>query len=112
LATIGKEAFDDRTCRIPLGDRDLRADLHKLKKVTGPTGVPRFVADSDSEGHADRTWAGFLAMYAAKDGAQIIEYQSLGKRESRTGEDYADDYPALTDIGFGTISGGTDFHGF
>lgn len=112
LATIGKEAFDDRTCRIPLGDRDLRADLHKLKKITGPTGVPRFVADSDSEGHADRTWAGFLAIYAAKDGAQIIEYQSAGARESSAASDYAHTYPALTDIGFGTVSGGTDFQGF
>lgn len=112
LATIGKEGFDDRTCRIPLGDTDLRADLHKLKKVSGPTGTPRFVADSDSDGHADRAWACFLAMYAAKDGAQIIEHQSAGVRESDTGAEYAGSYPTLTDIGFGTISGGTDFQGF
>lgn len=65
LATLGKEAFEDRRIRIPLGDRDLRADLHKLQKVSGPTGTPRFVADSDSAGHADRTWAGFLALSAA-----------------------------------------------
>lgn len=65
LATGGKEAFEDRRIRIPLGDRDLRADLHKLQKISGPTGTPRFVADSDSAGHADRTWAGFLAVNAA-----------------------------------------------
>lgn len=112
LATIGKEGFDDRTLRIPLGDRTLRSDLHKLKKVTSPTGTPRFVADSDSEGHADRAWACFLGMYAAKDGAQIIEYETAGRRESDTAMDYSNTYPTLTDIGFGTVAGGTDFHGY
>ena len=65
LATVGKQAFEDRRLRIPLGDRDLRADLHKLQKVVGPTGTPRFVAESDAGGHADRTWACFLAISAA-----------------------------------------------
>jgi len=67
LATVGKEAFEDRRVRIPAGDPALRADLHKLKKVTGPTGTPRFVAESDGTGHADRAWAGFLAVHAATD---------------------------------------------
>ncbi len=65
LATQGKQAFEDRKMRIPLGDRDVRADLHKLQKVTGPTGAPRFVAESDAGGHADRAWACFLAVNAA-----------------------------------------------
>lgn len=68
MATIGKNAFEDRQIRIPQGDNDLREDLHKLKKVTGSNGVPRFIAESDSKGHADRTWACFLALAAAKDG--------------------------------------------
>ncbi|MDH3001474.1 hypothetical protein A1D23_13095 [Chelonobacter oris] len=46
----------------------MREDLHKLKKITGPTGIPRFVAESDSKGHADRTWACFLALSAAANG--------------------------------------------
>lgn len=65
LATAGKQAFEDRRIRIPLGDQVLRTDLHKLQKVSGPTGAPRFVADSDSSGHADRAWACFLAVNAA-----------------------------------------------
>jgi phage FluMu gp28-like protein len=65
MATRGKEAFEDRTMRIPAGDNALRADLHKLKKEVGPTGTPRFVADSDSTGHADRTWSCFLALNAS-----------------------------------------------
>ncbi|MBK9441410.1 MAG: terminase [Comamonadaceae bacterium] len=65
MATAGKEAFEDRKLRIPAGDNALRADLHKLQKITGPTGAPRFVAESDSAGHADRTWACFMAINAA-----------------------------------------------
>lgn len=71
MATQGKQRFEDRRCRIPMGDVPYRADLHKLRKVSGPTGVPRFVADRD-EDHADRTWAKFLAFNAAAgmDGAR------------------------------------------
>jgi phage FluMu gp28-like protein len=74
MATLGKQSFEDRKCRIPMGDTALRADLHKLKKVTGPTGTPRFVADSDRTGHADRAWAKFLAANAASNPAAPIEY--------------------------------------
>lgn len=77
LATQGKEAFEDRKTRIPAGDSALRADLHKLKKVTGPTGTPRFIADSDSSGHADRTWAKFLATNAAAGGDEVIDYRRV-----------------------------------
>ena len=77
MANIGKENFEDRKVRIPEGDQALRADLHKLKKVIGPTGNVRFLADSDSEGHADRTWALFLALTAGHDGYQPMEYTSV-----------------------------------
>ncbi len=69
LATVGKEVFEDRKIRIPQGNTALREDLHKLKKITGTTGAPRFIAESDSSGHADRTWACFLAVQAWKDGS-------------------------------------------
>lgn len=65
MAIRGKEVFQDRQIRIPLGDAELRADLHKLQKVAGPTGAPRFVAESDAAGHADRAWACFLALNAS-----------------------------------------------
>ncbi len=64
MATQGKERFEDRKVRIPMGDAKYRADLHKLRKISGPTGAPRFVAERD-EDHADRTWALFLAINAA-----------------------------------------------
>lgn len=76
LATLGKQAFEDRKLRISMGSQDLRQDLHKLKKIMGPTGVPRFVAESDSQGHADRTWALFLGIAAAKQPRIIYGYEA------------------------------------
>ncbi|RVQ76126.1 phage terminase large subunit family protein [Sinorhizobium medicae] len=64
MATQGKERFEDRRVRISAGDVALRTDLHKLRKVSGPTGVPRFIAERDDD-HADRTWAAFLGINAA-----------------------------------------------
>jgi phage FluMu gp28-like protein len=65
VATLGKAAFEERKVRIPAGDSILRADLHKPKKVVGPTGIPRLIAESDSAGHADRFWAAMLGIAAA-----------------------------------------------
>lgn len=71
MANQIKERFEDRRLRIPMGDVKLRSDLHKVRKVTGPTGAPRFVAERD-EDHADRFWAKALAVNAAAgmDGAR------------------------------------------
>lgn len=115
LATIGKEAFEDRKLRIPLGDQELRSDLHKLQKQVGPTGVPRFVAESDSSGHADRTWACFLALAASAGNRGIIEYQSTGARDiyrRMTGYGTDTQDGELTETGFGTVRGMNDFGGF
>ena len=67
MATHAKQVFQDRRIRIPMGDTRLRADLHSLRKVSSATGAPRFLAESDSEtdSHADRAWALFLALHAA-----------------------------------------------
>ncbi|MDD7545212.1 terminase large subunit domain-containing protein [Actinobacillus porcinus] len=84
MATIGKNAFEDRKLRIPQGKPELREDLHKLKKITGATGQPRFIAESDSNGHADRTWACFLALTAASEAfLQPIEPVARRPRRSR-----------------------------
>ncbi|MGQ0287131.1 terminase large subunit domain-containing protein [Pasteurellaceae bacterium 22721_9_1] len=82
MATIGKNAFEDRKIRIPQGDNALREDLHKLKKVMGSTGQPRFIAESDSQGHADRTWACFLALTAAQDA--VVTPIKAHSRKART----------------------------
>jgi phage FluMu gp28-like protein len=82
LATQGKEKFEDRALRIPLGDVRLRADLHSLKKMAGPTGAPRFVVEDDSGAagsHADRAWSLFLAINAAAH-PMLIDGMSSGIR--------------------------------
>ncbi len=84
LATEGKEAFEDKRIRIPQGNKSLREDLHKVKKTVGATGLPRFVAESDSGGHADRTWACFLAVHAAT--GEVVEYAY----EAVTTDDWAE----------------------
>ena len=65
LAQELKDAMEDRRLRIPEGDAALRADLHKVQRVTSATGAPRFVAERDGQGHADRFWALALAVSAA-----------------------------------------------
>ncbi|TDK65989.1 terminase large subunit domain-containing protein [Sapientia aquatica] len=85
LATRGKEMFEDKLIRIPLGDTALRSDLHKLQKISGPTGAPRFIAESDANGHADRTWACFLALSASDGPSGPITVKSRRPRQQNTG---------------------------
>lgn len=85
MATRGREFFEDHKLRLPLDDEELEADLHKLRKVTGPTGAPRFVADSDVAGHADRTWACFLAINATTTPSGPVAYESVSKRRFGVG---------------------------
>ncbi|MEO0682532.1 MAG: terminase family protein, partial [Pseudomonadota bacterium] len=77
LATVLKERFEDRTLRIPAGDASLRADLHSVRKETGATGHPRLIADRDAGSHADRFWAGALAVGAAASPHQPYDYRAV-----------------------------------
>jgi phage FluMu gp28-like protein len=85
MATAGKQRFEDRTVRIPMGDVPYRSDLHKLRKVTGPTGVARFVAERDDD-HADRTWAKFLAINAA-EGLNALPWRPLNGPPSQAAKE-------------------------
>lgn len=77
LAQGLKQGFEDRTEAIPSGDPVLRADLHSVKSVVGPTGVRRLVADGDTDGHADRFWASALATAGAATDYQPYAYQPV-----------------------------------
>lgn len=104
LATTGKARFEDRRIRVA-ATPEVRADLHKLQKVSGPTGTPRFVADSDGAGHADRAWACFLALNAADNARAPIDFtpvpalprgfDNLGAADRDY--DQGDDYLALVE---------------
>lgn len=76
LATLIKQSFEDRKSRIPMADEKLRADLHKVRKIPSPTGAPRFDADADANGHADRFWAKSLACLAAHGAAGPVRVAS------------------------------------
>jgi len=76
MATALKEALQDRRARLPAGDPVLRADLHAIKSQVGVTGARRLVADGDSDGHADRFWAGALAVSAAREGLRVYDYRA------------------------------------
>lgn len=86
IATALKEHMEDKTFLVPEGDVKLRADLHAIKSQTGATGIRRLVADGDTDGHADRFWAGALCVSAAFDGAtEAFGFQSAKVGPSRFG---------------------------
>lgn len=97
LATNAKQVFEDRKTRIPLGDRLIRADLHSLRKLTTPTGAPRFDSDGDTDGHADRAWAKFLALNAGSTPYQPFRYEPV--RAGRRREDEDDDGDRIVTTG-------------
>lgn len=80
LATALKEAMEDRRLRLPVGHAALRADLHSVQRVAGPTGAPRLVAERDANGHADRFWALALAASAAATEPVVYAYESISRR--------------------------------
>ena len=51
--------------RIPDGDNALREDLSSVRREMSLSGAPRFVAERNASGHADRFWALALALSAA-----------------------------------------------
>jgi phage FluMu gp28-like protein len=110
LATLGKQAFEDRKERIPMGDRDVRADLHSLKKIVTPAGNARFDAERTEGGHADRAWAKFLARYAQGSGYQPYAYHNasmaaLAKDRRRGGDDDEDFRDVKATAGFRARTG-------
>ncbi|MGR3466919.1 MAG: phage terminase large subunit family protein [Shimia sp.] len=99
LATGLKEAFQDRSIRIPEGDPVLRADLHAIRSVSSATGLRRLVADGETDGHADRFWAAALAVGAGSVVHQPYAYDGL--RRSPDGMDR----DVQVTAGFGTGPG-------
>lgn len=80
MATALKDAMEDRRLRLPAGNPALRADLHSVQRVAGPTGAPRLVAERTDAGHADRFWALALAVSSASGGQPVYAYESVARR--------------------------------
>lgn len=100
MATDLKEALQDRKARLPAGDVTLRADLHSIKSQVGVTGTRRLIADGDSDGHADRFWAGALAISAGQTVYQPYDYKPVPRHG---GDDFDRDIRITG--GFGGIKG-------
>lgn len=76
LAVTVRRSFEDRTERIP-AEREIREDLHSVKKFSTAAGHVRYDAERNEAGHADHFWAGALATHAAatsRSGTSFLEY--------------------------------------
>ena len=95
LASALKECMEDRRLRLPI-DAALRADLHSIRRTSGPTGAPRLDFDgSDTDGHGDRFWALALACAAAATGGAGLATGWLSaKLDVPAGYDQDDQAPA------------------
>jgi phage FluMu gp28-like protein len=77
LATVLKQRYEDRQVTVPI-HRDVRDSLHAVKRLTTSAGNIRFDAERTDAGHGDYFWAQALAVHAATNPHQPIEYASLG----------------------------------
>ncbi len=94
LAYPLRSAMEDGNVRIP-ERREVREDLHKIRKVTTAAGNVRFQAEADEAGHADRFWALALAIHAASNSGPVF-FEPLSTPLDRPtsengGPDHSDD---------------------
>lgn len=83
LATTLKEGMEDRKFRLPVGERDLRDDLHSITKAVSNTGAVRLIHDGESDGHGDRFWAAALVAHAADEMPALYEYSGTSTSDLR-----------------------------
>lgn len=80
LAVTLRRRFEDRLLRLPR-NRDIREDIHSVKKLTTSAGNVRFDAGHSGVGHADRFWALALSVHAAGAGPAQVRYEPVMQRE-------------------------------
>lgn len=66
LATVAKQAFEDKRARIP-ASKEIRNSHHAVRKLQTVAGNPRFDADRSEVGHADEFWSHALSIHAAEE---------------------------------------------
>ncbi|MDP2168396.1 MAG: hypothetical protein Q8J64_08715 [Thermodesulfovibrionales bacterium] len=79
LAVTFRRRFEDRQVRLPI-DREIREDIHSVKKFTTSAGNIRFDAERTEQGHADRFWAAAMGLHAAEAAIASVSYEPLLKR--------------------------------
>ena len=75
LAPMVKQAFEERTVRIP-DNREVRADINSVKRFVTLAGNVRFDAEHTDRGHADRFWALAMVVNAASEPRASFEEQA------------------------------------
>ncbi len=78
LAEKLKAKFQDRLIRVP-PDRDLREDLHSVRRSITASGNVRYEGSS-SDSHADRFWSLALAVHAATQRGPLWSFKFLKAR--------------------------------
>jgi len=78
LAERLKAKFQDRLIRIP-PDRDLREDLHSVRRSVTALGNVRYEGSS-KDSHADRFWSLALAVHAAQKRGPLWSFKFLKAR--------------------------------
>ena len=84
LAVGMKQAFEERSLRIPANNYALRDDLHRVRKSATPAGLVRFEGERTGDGHADRFWALALALEAAKGGSEGLSSDEVAALAAAT----------------------------
>lgn len=83
LAVTFRRKFEDKQVRIPI-DREIREDIHGVKKFTTSAGNIRFDSERTEAGHSDHFWSGALGIHAADTPHYQIEFESTGVRRAYT----------------------------
>ena len=74
------QVFEDKLARIPIS-KNIRSDLHSVKKIVTAANNIRYDADRNENGHADRFWAAGLGLHAGQTSfSGPVEYQSAQRR--------------------------------
>lgn len=85
LAVTMMRSFQDKRVRVPI-DREIRQDLHSVRKYVTVAGNVRYDADrTEATGHADRFWALALALHAAATPTYQIEFMGTGIKRAFAG---------------------------
>ena len=84
LAPMVKQAFEERTVRIP-DNREVRADINSVKRFVTLAGNVRFDAEHTDRGHADRFWALAMVVNAASEPRASFEEQAYAGRQPGDG---------------------------
>ncbi|MEJ2255002.1 MAG: hypothetical protein P8Y75_11680, partial [Nitrospirota bacterium] len=79
LALVLRRSFEERTVRIPPA-REIREDLHSVRRLTTVAGNVRYDAARTEGSHADRFWALALALHAAEVPQSRVFYERVAGR--------------------------------